>query len=506
MGSIIVLILLFFVIYPIVWGVKGIKRVNSGNKEITPKWLLRLPVILLIFGLISSLFGIMIEPEIPKDDLARYLDNRGIWGGIANEALDYFSPAQIDYINKVNICNKLGWLSLVITPILFIVQALGLFKNMFGRVYIQGAAILTTLLTLITFFSFTSAMDAMMNNTATMRAISIIAPNSSSFDIQGLLMGLLYFGFMHFAFHKCLNKVYGVLTRENYKDYMQSPFDKNTFKPLDSSNTKECPHCGGTIQVVAKKCIHCGQWLEENNEPDKTEHDIVEEKKITFNIFFNKKYIIPFVIVLISILGLCWFSQNQIYGDSTIDETSVASLNQVERKEYDNLFDTGNANYILCSQEELYSSHVTKELNYDLDKDGKSEKIIIGLDQIGIKINGYIGGYGISLLTHLVQNGGLLGAYDTDDELNKGYFAQASHIDLDNDGVDEVIIALGNKLDEMAIAIYKVNSTFEFVGIIQGQSKIHIDDRKNIIVPYGSQGLYAVYVYDGNKILEITNL
>ena len=114
MELIIMLILLSFVIYPIVWGVKGIKRVNSGNKEITPKWLLRLPVILLLCGLMSCLCATMIEPEIPKDDLARYLDNSGIWGGIANEALDYFSPTQIDYINKVNFANKIGWLSLII--------------------------------------------------------------------------------------------------------------------------------------------------------------------------------------------------------------------------------------------------------------------------------------------------------------------------------------------------------------------------------------------------------
>ena len=377
MGSIIVLILLFFVIYPIVWGVKGIKRVNSGNKEITPKWLLRLPVILLIFGLISSLFGIMIEPEIPKDDLARYLDNRGIWGGIANEALDYFSPAQIDYINKVNICNKLGWLSLVITPILFIVQALGLFKNMFGRVYIQGAAILTTLLTLITFLSFTSAMDAMMNNTATMRAISIIAPNSSSFDIQGFFVALLYFAFMHFAFHKCLDKVYGVITKENYRDYMQLPFNKTVINSLNEPNLKECPHCGGTIQTIAKKCIHCGQWLVEKNETDNIEHDIVEDKKITFKNFVNKKYIIPFVVLLVSIIGVCFhiFSQNQIYenNQNTNQEyDSLAIANSGSENEINGVSGASNqAPNLLPTIEELYKqkTYATEVIKHPLIKD-----------------------------------------------------------------------------------------------------------------------------------------
>ena len=27
---------------------------------------------------------------------------------------------------------------------------------------------------------------------------------------------------------------------------------------------KICPHCGGEILAVAKKCKHCGQWLDED--------------------------------------------------------------------------------------------------------------------------------------------------------------------------------------------------------------------------------------------------
>ena len=325
----IMLILLLVILYPIFWGIKGIKKVNAGNISITSKWLIQLPVLLLIYGVISSLCGALIEPDIPKDDLALYLDNSGVWGGIANEALNYFSPAQIDYINKVNLCNKLGWLSLVIIPILFIVQALGLFKNMFGRVYIQGAAILTTLLTLITFFSFTSAIDAMMNNTATMRAISIISPNSSSFDIQGLFMGLLYFGFMHFAFHKCLNKVYGILTRENYNDYMQSPFVKSTLKSSDHSHTKKCPYCGGTIQSVAKKCIHCGQWLDNSIDNNVTESQTKHEDSINQNSISSKKSIkyllISIVTVILVGIGIYVYNMEDEYIEF-YDEMSVSDI------------------------------------------------------------------------------------------------------------------------------------------------------------------------------------
>ena len=32
--------------------------------------------------------------------------------------------------------------------------------------------------------------------------------------------------------------------------------------------TKRCPYCGEEILAVAKKCKHCGEWLEEDDFPD----------------------------------------------------------------------------------------------------------------------------------------------------------------------------------------------------------------------------------------------
>ncbi len=34
----------------------------------------------------------------------------------------------------------------------------------------------------------------------------------------------------------------------------------------DISNTKLCPYCSEQILITAKKCKHCGEWLEDNNE------------------------------------------------------------------------------------------------------------------------------------------------------------------------------------------------------------------------------------------------
>jgi predicted ATP-dependent serine protease len=34
----------------------------------------------------------------------------------------------------------------------------------------------------------------------------------------------------------------------------------------DSEETKKCPYCSELILATAKKCKHCGEWLEESNE------------------------------------------------------------------------------------------------------------------------------------------------------------------------------------------------------------------------------------------------
>jgi predicted ATP-dependent serine protease len=39
-------------------------------------------------------------------------------------------------------------------------------------------------------------------------------------------------------------------------------------------NLKTCPYCGEEIMATAKKCKHCGEWLEE--EPLKESTDVAE--------------------------------------------------------------------------------------------------------------------------------------------------------------------------------------------------------------------------------------
>ncbi|MCF0186724.1 MAG: hypothetical protein HUJ98_09600 [Bacteroidaceae bacterium] len=43
--------------------------------------------------------------------------------------------------------------------------------------------------------------------------------------------------------------------------------------------TKKCPYCGGEILEVAKKCKHCGRWLNDN-QPKAEEAPKAEPKPI----------------------------------------------------------------------------------------------------------------------------------------------------------------------------------------------------------------------------------
>lgn len=44
--------------------------------------------------------------------------------------------------------------------------------------------------------------------------------------------------------------------------------------------TKRCPYCGEEILAIAKKCKHCGEWLEEKPERETIKNTITEPKEV----------------------------------------------------------------------------------------------------------------------------------------------------------------------------------------------------------------------------------
>lgn len=202
------------------------------------------------------------------------------------------------------------------------------------------------------------------------------------------------------------------------------------------------------------------------------------------------------ILVMFFLCISCKTSDNKTQSASTIQE------------EYDNLFNTGNNNFIISSSDDIFNE---KSLSVDLDLDCKKETIIIRSDYSGVKVLGFKGKYGANLLsdkkiyyderTRELLNWG----FNESGELEKGYYIQVSYVDLNNDHKYEVLISIGNKESEMITAIYKVRDadedSFKLMGIIVGQAKMYLEGN-HIIAPYGSQGLYEEYIYDGDRIFQ----
>lgn len=63
---------------------------------------------------------------------------------------------------------------------------------------------------------------------------------------------------------------------------------------------KVCPYCGEEILAVAKKCKHCGEWLDKKeNVETQIEPQYIPEKKMTF-----RKWWIVILIILAIMIGL----------------------------------------------------------------------------------------------------------------------------------------------------------------------------------------------------------
>jgi uncharacterized membrane protein YvbJ len=68
--------------------------------------------------------------------------------------------------------------------------------------------------------------------------------------------------------------------------------------------TKKCPYCGGEIMAVAKKCRHCGKWLDANNAMTQQPTNISTNAPKQ-SIFSNKKTVLMLIGVII--IGLVVF-------------------------------------------------------------------------------------------------------------------------------------------------------------------------------------------------------
>ncbi|MDO4770768.1 hypothetical protein [Porphyromonas sp.] len=86
---------------------------------------------------------------------------------------------------------------------------------------------------------------------------------------------------------------------------------------------------------------------------------------------------------------------------------------------------------------------------------------------------------------------------------------EMTYYDFDKDGVPELIISLCDYGGaSMKAFVYRWTNKdprrpWEFLADVAGQSQMYLDERGDVVAPFGSQGLYYCYRFDGKEFVEV---
>lgn len=96
---------------------------------------------------------------------------------------------------------------------------------------------------------------------------------------------------------------------------------------MDNKRTKVCPYCGQEILAVAKKCKHCGKWIEEATPIAAVESQPQGKTSSTKSTSISKPIVCFVLFVIIVVAGVLLFIGNLV--DSKTYLSSLKSQTEV---------------------------------------------------------------------------------------------------------------------------------------------------------------------------------
>ena len=189
------------------------------------------------------------------------------------------------------------------------------------------------------------------------------------------------------------------------------------------------------------------------------------------------------------------------------EEKTVTDINDNQKLFRTTLGD--NYAYVASNSNE---NVIEREIKVDLDNDGKKEKISFGDNGDGIYFDYYNptkDKFQFLLSNDLSQNPKEANYYFDNGWIRKDVSYQITVLDLDNDGIKEIIFSAYDPIDS-GVALYsfiwkEINEEYKYIGNIEGQTYMYFDtDSQSVVVPIGTQGLYSEYRIENNRIVEFS--
>lgn len=175
----------------------------------------------------------------------------------------------------------------------------------------------------------------------------------------------------------------------------------------------------------------------------------------------------------------------------------------------DILFDTHNDDFIFIKGEDINSEGSNAFMEFDMGKnDGTREMFMIRADvRSGTEIMYYNDKAAVNLL-HALKNNPLenINAFKEGTLPRKDYYYQVSFYDLDEDGQKEIILSIGNMLDEEVSIIFETTDSLDtpakYIGAAYGGQSMYIASNYHIYAPYGTEDQIKDYMYFNEKLYK----